>query len=106
MFRQSVKCSGIIPDATTFLNINILYEIKFVLIIILAHLKINHHPITNQVTAAITIAVITAIVVAVEATQNISLQVVRNDDMMIVLIAILQKNTSNFCFITHLIIKF
>lgn len=83
------------------LNINNFHEIKFVSIIILAHLKINHHLIINQVTAAITIAVVTVIVVVVEAIQNISLQEVRNDDMMIVLIAILQKNTSNFSFLVH-----
>lgn len=65
-------------------------------IYVLVHLKVNYHLTINQVAAVITIVVI-VIVQVVEVIQSISLQVVKNDAMMIVMvIATLQKNISKY----------
>lgn len=56
----------------------------------LVHLRVNHHPIINQI-VVITIA-------AVEVTQNIDHLLEVRKDVMMIMIAILQKNTSKWIF--------
>lgn len=66
-------------------------------IYVVVHLKVNYHLTINQVAAVTTIVVVIVIVQVVEVIQSISLQEVKNDAMMIVMvIATLQKNISKY----------
>lgn len=67
-------------------------------IFVIVHPKVNYHLIINQVAAVIiTIVVVIVIVPVAEVIQSISLQEVKNDATMIVMvIAILRKNTSKY----------
>jgi hypothetical protein len=71
--------------------LDLVYFIVFTFVTV--HLKVNHHLTINQVVVAI-IIIIAIVTVAVGTTQDISLQEVKNDVMMIVVIVIHQKNIS------------